>query len=54
MPVTKSIGFQTRDGLTLRGQLTLMDKPNAPLLIMVSPVWLHLEQLQRLALLTYK
>ncbi|KAL7899953.1 Alpha/Beta hydrolase protein [Trichoderma sp. SZMC 28014] len=37
MPVTKSIEFQTRDGLTLRGKLTLMDKPNAPLLIMLSP-----------------
>lgn len=52
MPVTKSIEFQTRDGLTLRGQLTVMDKPNAPLLIMLSPVWLQLKQLERLPLLT--
>lgn len=54
MTVTKYIEFQTRDGLTLRGQLTLMDKPNAPLLIMLSPVWLYLEQLKELPLITVK
>ncbi|KAL6890517.1 Alpha/Beta hydrolase protein [Trichoderma evansii] len=37
MPNTKSVEFQTRDGLTLRGLLTLMDKPGAPLVILLSP-----------------
>ena len=38
MPTQKEVEFKTRDGLTLRGLLTLLDKPNVPLLILVSPV----------------
>ncbi|UKZ86525.1 uncharacterized protein TrAFT101_002350 [Trichoderma asperellum] len=37
MPSTKNIEFQTRDDLILRGPLTLMEKPNAPLGILLSP-----------------
>jgi hypothetical protein len=38
----KNVEFTTRDGLTLRGLLTLADEPNAPLLILLSPVRLLL------------
>ncbi|KAH0533440.1 hypothetical protein TsFJ059_002008 [Trichoderma semiorbis] len=37
MPAKKEVEFETRDGLTLRGLLTLLDAPNAPLVIFVSP-----------------
>ncbi|KAL9483368.1 hypothetical protein ACSS6W_002157 [Trichoderma asperelloides] len=37
MPSPKNVEFQTRDGLILRGLLTLMEKPNAPLVILLSP-----------------
>ncbi|KAL6691414.1 hypothetical protein J3F84DRAFT_352332 [Trichoderma pleuroticola] len=42
MPTKKEVEFETRDGLTLRGlltllDLTLLDVPNAPLVIFVSP-----------------
>lgn len=38
MPTKKEVEFETRDGLTLRGLLTLLDAPNVPLVIFVSPV----------------
>ncbi|KAL7953157.1 Alpha/Beta hydrolase protein [Trichoderma compactum] len=34
MPTKKEVEFKTRDGLTLRGLLTLLDVPNAPLVIL--------------------
>ncbi|KAL7936783.1 Alpha/Beta hydrolase protein [Trichoderma chlorosporum] len=37
MPTKKEVEFKTRDGLTLRGLLTLVDTSDAPLLVFVSP-----------------
>lgn len=41
MPTKQEVEFETRDGLTLRGLLTLLDTPNVPLVIFVSPVRLY-------------
>lgn len=52
MAVKKNVEFKTRDGLTLRGLLTLVGNPNAPLLILLSPVRLLLTITDEIMLLT--